>query len=59
MSKSDPYDFIFQTWVMKSAHQTAAGGVTLGWVPLVLFLRCAYLFVVLEHTSLVHLLDKT
>jgi hypothetical protein len=30
--------------VMKSAHQNAAGGVTLGWVPLFLFLRCAYLF---------------
>ena len=51
VSKSDPYDVIFQTWVMKSAHQNAAGGVTLGWVPLVLFLRCAYLCFVRTHIS--------
>ena len=33
----------------------AAGGVALGWVPLVLFLRFAYLFVLLEHVG-THLL---
>ena len=55
LSKSDPYDFIFQTWVMSSAVQKAdksswwssfrCGSL---WI---LFLRCAYLFFV-EHTSL-------
>ena len=37
-------------------NPNAAGGVALGWVPLVLFLRFAYLFVcwnMLEHTSCV------
>ena len=33
----------------------AAGGVALGWVPLVLFLCFAYLFVLLEHVG-THLL---
>ena len=36
-------------------NPNAAGGVALGWVPLVLFLRFAYLFVLLEHVG-THLL---
>ena len=44
---------------MKSAVQKAAGGVALGWAPLDFIFALCLPFFLVEHTSLVHVLDKT